>query len=422
MKKSFSAVFVSNYINHHQIPFCNAMSRLLGGRFAFIQTEPMEQERVRMGWHEEERPEYVRCFYEEEERCRELISHCDILLFGGTEEEGYAAGRLEAGKPVIRVSERLYKTGQWRAVSPRGLRKKYLDHTRYRSAPVYLLCAGAYVASDFHIVGAYPGKMYCWGYFPETRHYDLDKLMAGKGYSEEGGIPRLLWAARMIDWKHPELAVETARHLKEKGIAFQMDIIGDGELRPAMEELAARYGLASTVRFLGYQPPEAVRRRMEQADIFLFTSDRKEGWGAVANEAMNSGCALVADHMIGAAPFLIRSGENGCIYEDGRPEGLFSLTEALAGDGRLCQRLGRNAYETIVGCWNAEYAAQRLTDLMGRILEGKSAEAPGDGGAFCSGGTGEVFSCLPGAPAPLLSERAMRKKVRGMERNGWKEA
>ena len=32
---------------------------------------------------------------------------------------------------------------------------------------------------------------------------------------------------------------------------------------------------------------------MEKADIFLFTSDRREGWGAVANEAMNSACALV---------------------------------------------------------------------------------------------------------------------------------
>ena len=34
---------------------------------------------------------------------------------------------------------------------------------------------------------------------------------------------------------------------------------------------------------------------MEQADIYLFTSDRNEGWGAVANEAMNSACAMVAD-------------------------------------------------------------------------------------------------------------------------------
>ena len=48
--QNISVVFVSNYINHHQIPFCNAMDRLLQGNFTFVQTEPMEEERVRMGW------------------------------------------------------------------------------------------------------------------------------------------------------------------------------------------------------------------------------------------------------------------------------------------------------------------------------------------------------------------------------------
>ena len=45
-------VMVSNYLNHHQIPFCNAMTSLLGGSFAFLQTEPVEEERLRMGTHD----------------------------------------------------------------------------------------------------------------------------------------------------------------------------------------------------------------------------------------------------------------------------------------------------------------------------------------------------------------------------------
>lgn len=420
MKKSFSAVFVSNYINHHQIPFCNAMHRLLKGRFLFIQTQVMEEERVRMGWHAGERPSYVRCFYEEEAFCRSAISDCDIAVFGGTDDESYISGRLEEGSPVLRYSERLYKTGQWKAVSPRGLVKKYKDHTRYRRAFAYLLCAGAYVASDFHIVRAYPGKMYCWGYFPETRHYELDKLMKGKGHSV--CEPSLLWAARMIDWKHPELAVETARHLKEKGLAFHMDIIGDGELRPRMEELAEAYGLGEQVSFLGYQAPETVRQYMEKADIFLFTSDRNEGWGAVANEAMNSGCALVAGHRIGSVPFLVKNGKNGYIYEDGRREQLFAMTEILVRNGALCGYLGRNAYKTITDHWNAESGAQRLTELMERILEAYETGAPGgrvpqaagvgeprDSAQEAEGLSGELLPCMS---APVLSERRVRRQVR----------
>ena len=43
-------IFVSNYINHHQIPFSEACYRELGEGYRFIQTEPMEEERVAMGW------------------------------------------------------------------------------------------------------------------------------------------------------------------------------------------------------------------------------------------------------------------------------------------------------------------------------------------------------------------------------------
>ena len=82
MKTSYKLAFVSNYINHHQIPFCNAMNRLTEGRFTFIQTEPMEEQRVRMGWNQEDRPPYVKCFYEEETVCRQLILDCDVVLGG----------------------------------------------------------------------------------------------------------------------------------------------------------------------------------------------------------------------------------------------------------------------------------------------------------------------------------------------------
>ena len=39
--------FVSNYINHHQIPISNVLFRELGKDYTFIQTEPMEEERIK---------------------------------------------------------------------------------------------------------------------------------------------------------------------------------------------------------------------------------------------------------------------------------------------------------------------------------------------------------------------------------------
>ena len=74
--------------------------------------------------------------------------------------------------------------------------------------------------------------------------------------------------------------------------------------------------LEDCVHMLGAMSPDEVRKHMEQANIFLFTSDRNEGWGAVLNEAMNSGCAVVASHAIGSVPYLIKNGNNGYIYEN----------------------------------------------------------------------------------------------------------
>lgn len=437
MSDEIKFVFVSNYLNHHQIPFCNAMYAILKGSFVFIQTEAMEEERVRMGWDERIARPYLKLYYREPEACRQLIAGAEVVMFGGTDEESYIEARLEAGKPVIRYSERLYKTGQWKAVSPRGLRKKYHDHTRYRRASVYLLCAGAYVASDFRIVRAYPGKMYCWGYFPETRHYDVEKLLAGKGWrrteapegngagGEEPWTPYLLWAARMIDWKHPELPMETARHLKEKGIAFHMDIIGGGDMLEELEAMRREYGLEAEVGLPGFLKPEKVREYMEKADIFLFTSDRQEGWGAVANEAMNSGCALAADHMIGAVPYLVRHGENGMIYKDGNREELFALAETLAGDRELCRSLGRKAYETITECWNPENAAERLALLCVKLgllekeeleiadLDEKQKNFDREGETFSGKKSSDrVWGFVPCGPAPVIKERTAYRLCR----------
>lgn len=357
--------FVSNYINHHQIPFCDVMYEHLGTDYAFIQTEPMEEERIKLGWNLAQLPVYVKLAYEEAEVCQKLIMDSDVVIWGGAEDETMLQPRLMAGKPVIRYSERLYREGQWKAISPRGLRKKYLDHTRYRKSPVYLLCAGAFVAADFHIVRAYPDKMFKWGYFPECKSYDEDELMAGKAPTE------LLWAARFIPLKHPELVVNLAQELRNEGKEFHITMLGDGELRPAIEKMIEEKKLQKYITLTGTKTPLQVREAMEKAAIFLMTSDRLEGWGAVMNEAMNSGCAVVADRMEGAALFLIKQGENGYWCQKPTAKGLARLVGNLLENQALREQIGRKAYHTIADLWNAEVAAGRLLQMCEELADGK---------------------------------------------------
>ena len=113
-----------------------------------------------------------------------------------------------------------------------------------------------------------------WGYFPETRQYDVDRLM------EQKTEVRLLWAARMIDWKHPELPVKTAKYLKEKGYSFHLDMIGGGELEKETKALVEQYGLQEGVSFPGYCPPEKVRELMEKASILSGNQRQAGGLGS----------------------------------------------------------------------------------------------------------------------------------------------
>ena len=377
-------VFVSNYLNHHQIPFCEAVIRENGGDFTFIQMERMDETRVKMGWGIDVKDyDYAKCYYEEPDECRALMDNCDILIYGGVEDESYVKPRLKAGKIVVRYSERIYKEGQWRFISPRGLKKKYEDHVKYRKNPYYLLCAGAYVASDYRLIHAYPGKMYTWGYFPEFQEYDINELMNRKN-SDWGNVGekkpvKLLYAGRMIDWKHPEYAIEAAEALDRAGVKYELTMVGDGELRSSLENKVRDKSLGGRVTFTGFMQPAEVREKMLDSDIFLFTSDYMEGWGAVLNESMNCGCAVLASSGIGAVPSMLQHGSNGMVYRNGDIREFRRLVSELAMDEKLRIKLGLNAYETIRTKWNAEIAATRFVRFARSLLSG-NPESIDDGG------------------------------------------
>lgn len=354
--------FVSNYINHHQIPLSNELYSRLGKGYHFIQTEPMEEDRVKMGWQTEvANIPYVLDYARHKEECDRLIIDSDVVIFGGTDDESYIKSRLNKGLFTVRYFERIYKTGQWRRFSPRGLIKKYQDHIRYRNKPVYLLCAGGYVADDFRLIGAYPGKMLKWGYFPINYKYDIEALIEKK---QEKKVPLLLWTGRMLTWKHPEYAIYLSKELKEKGYDFTLHMVGNGEKKETLVSMVKDFGLENEVKFFDFMSPKMVRQKMEEADIYLMTSDRMEGWGAVVNEAMNSGCTVIAGHMVGATPYLIQHEKNGLVFESGNRQSL--VKEVIKALDNKCYRkeLGKNAYRTIDEVWNACEAAKRFVEFV----------------------------------------------------------
>ncbi len=392
--------FVSNYINHHQKPLSDELYKKLGDDYTFIQTEPMEEERIKMGWDTDfDNIPYLKKYYENGYDCKKIIITSDIVVFGGTENEAIIEDRLHEGKPVIRYSERLYKEGQWKCVSPRGLRKKYHDHTRYSDSNVYLLCAGAYVADDFNIIRAYRGKRFKWGYFPEFIEYSEDERKARRDLRRSHHEMEILWAGRLIDWKHPESVIKLAKILSAKDIPFKINVVGEGKMKEEIEGMITKNSLEDKVILLGKRSPKEVRELMDTSDIFLLTSDYKEGWGAVCNEAMNSGCVVVASHAAGAVPTLIKHRQNGLIFPSGDFNKMASLVEELVKDQKWRLSLGENAYETLESEWNHMVAARRLIQFSEDVLRGEI----------------EPWTSGPLSEAKVIHQRNMYKKIVGID-------
>ena len=365
-----NVVFFSNYLTHHQIPFCEAMYKMEGVVFTFVSTMPMEQERKEGGWEFGEIYPYELKAYADDasaQKAMELAKDSDVMIIGSA-PECYVKARMKYGKEklTLRYSERIYKTGRWRVLSPRGALNRFDSYFRYMGKPLYMLCASAYTAGDLAMLGSYLGRCYKWGYFPATKTYDsIDEIMEQKEKNT------LLWTARFIDWKHPEIPVEIARRLKTDGYDFRLDMIGTGVMNEEIQTLIDEKGLQDQVKLLGTMSPEEVRHQMEKHQLFLFTSDQNEGWGAVLNEAMNSACCVVADGRIGSVPFMVEHGENGYVYQKGNVDQLYAQVKDLLDHPEKANKMGKHAYETVVDCWSAEPAAKRLVALIQALQQGK---------------------------------------------------
>lgn len=355
--------FVSNYLTHHQTPFCERMVRLIGENFTFISTIPMEEERTNMGWALGSGIAYEIRMYESAEsdrRAKETIAQSDVILIGAVNASALDAVIKNGNGIVFRYGERLFKNGIWHAFTPGAVRYRLHYHRKLKPRQVFMLCASAYLPYDLDLLGVYKNRCFKWGYFPETIAYDTQSLFQKK---QEKDVPTILWAGRMIDWKQPESAIRLADWLKQGGYKFQIKMIGSGSLEARLRQMIQERDLQDCVLMTGNQTPQEVRQHMEGADILLATSNFFEGWGAVVNEGMNAGCAVVASHAMGSVPFLIENGKNGVIYPSGNEQVLQLAVKQLLDDKSYRQRLGLAAYRTITEEWNAQNAAERLLEL-----------------------------------------------------------
>lgn len=360
-------LYLSNYFNHHQKPLADEMYAALGeGNYYFVETTGVPEFRKKLGYKEITAQYVLRYEGDNISKVNTLIKEVDVVIYGEAPLT-LIKKRLKSGKLTFRDDESRYKT------ISRYLKWPIYTYNSLFINRGYLLSASAFGCRDYCVSGMNPNKCYRWGYFTEVKRYEnIDELTikksAGLKHPEDVSI---LWVGRLIGWKHPELPIKVAKMLKNDGIGFHLTLIGTGALEDKIKEMVEYFGIQENVSILGSMSPQDVREYMEKSDIFLFTSDRNEGWGAVLNESMNSACAVVASPVIGAAPYLIKDGENGLFFRDRDANDLYTKVKWLVENPRERIEMGKKAYYTMRDIWCPQVACKNLIKLSSALLENK---------------------------------------------------
>ncbi|WP_303642610.1 glycosyltransferase family 4 protein [uncultured Bacteroides sp.] len=362
-------VFLSNYLNHHQKPLSDELYRLTEGNYTYIDTAPMSEVRHKLGYRELDAPYMIKCYNHPTppSEIAKIIDEADAVIIGSA-PDSYITSRTKAGKLTFKYSERLYKSEPSKF---KLLYHRWRFHRNYSRNPnCYLLCASAYTASDYHRIGCFVGRAFKWGYFPAVEDCTSSENTLEAPYQKNSKL-KILWVGRFLNWKHPELPVALAKKLKADFVDFELNMYGIGEEYERIGKMIADNGLTDRVKLCGSTHNEEILRQMRSHDILLFTSDRNEGWGAVANEAMGSRCVLVASDAIGSTPFLIENGVNGMVFRNENLNDLYKQVKYLIDNPEQRMQIAENAYRTVHDLWSPVNAARSIISLITGHMNGQ---------------------------------------------------
>jgi glycosyltransferase involved in cell wall biosynthesis len=189
----------------------------------------------------------------------------------------------------------------------------------------------------------------------------------------KGGPMRVCFVGRLVPLKGVDMLIKAAEPLLMSG-RMTLDIIGDGPVLPALQDLAAPLGQA--VRFHGWQKHEAVQDIMAGCTIMGFPSIREFGGGVVL-EAMALGlCPVVIDY---AGPAELVTPETGYAVPIGDRAaviaGLRATLEACAANPTEVQQKGQAARVRVETLFTWARKAEQVLSVYHWVLD-KSRTRP----------------------------------------------
>jgi glycosyltransferase involved in cell wall biosynthesis len=204
---------------------------------------------------------------------------------------------------------------------------------------------------------------------------------SGRDWSERTGsaIPVVGWVGRLTEIKDPLLFVQLASALKADGTRARFVMVGDGELRHAVEAAVSDLGLSAEFTLAGWQ--RDMPRVYSEMDLIVSTS-MNEGTPMTLIEAMATGCPFVAPN-VGGVPDLtegcpriegnLKTYANGILTNRRDVRTLQRAVSALVLDARLRKRMGRTGFAFALKNFVTERLIDETESLYVRFLQCKRA-------------------------------------------------
>ncbi len=159
-----------------------------------------------------------------------------------------------------------------------------------------------------------------------------------------GPVPQIVSVGRLVEKKGFDVLVEACAMVRDRGIRFECEIIGGGDLAEPLERQIRSSGLEDLVRLAGELTTEQVAERLQAASIVALSAVRGrdgnvDALPTVLIEAMACGRATISTRLSGI-PEIIEHESTGLLVEPGDAAALADAIECLLGSPETVARMG----------------------------------------------------------------------------------
>lgn len=177
---------------------------------------------------------------------------------------------------------------------------------------------------------------------------------------------RVLCVGRLVAAKGQRILIEAVEHLRQAGRVIELDLVGDGPDRAALEAFVHTRGLGGAVRFAGSIGQDTIRDFYRAVDCFAMASFA-EGIPVVLMESMSMQIPVIATGINGI-PELIRDGIDGLLVPPSDVHGMAAALARLMDDADLRSTLSLAGRRRVQAEYELSASADRLHDIFSRRL------------------------------------------------------